>query len=214
MSRKRTASKLKYRPVPNPTSVCSICLRNAGLGYHYYSVETARAHPGCKCAAILGIKGQFEVEYYTDKYFHDRWKSVTVIDEVLARGSVDSLMLETGTQRDDAVKAIMEYTSDDAKRSSEFWVKRIIEALSCYDADISLDWIVTEHDAVILNHELNNVFHSRLIGREYDLFPCGDAVFCVRVFEFDEYEFLWKAPIHGSYWGSSDVRRKMRRFGR
>lgn len=79
------------------------------------------------------------MEYYTDKYFHDRWKSVTAIDEVLARDSVDSLMLETGTQRDDAVKAIMGFTSDDAKRSSEFWVKRIIEALSCYDADISLD---------------------------------------------------------------------------
>lgn len=56
---------------------------------------------------------------------------MTAIDEVLARDSVDSLMLETGIQRDDAVRATMEYTSDDAKRSSEFWIKHIIKALSC-----------------------------------------------------------------------------------
>ena len=109
MSRKRTKSKdvIKYRVVPNPTSVCELCLRNAGHGYYFYTVEAAIAHSGCTCAIIPGIEGQDEIENLPSKYYHDRWEAVRAIRETLEKNSLPDLVFEKGTTNEDIVKAAL-----------------------------------------------------------------------------------------------------------
>ena len=201
MSRKRIKNKdiIKYRVVPNPASVCEICLRNAGHGYYYYTVEAAIAHSGCTCAIIPGIEGQDEIEDLPSKYFHDRWEAVKTIQKTLSSPEVESLLIENGVDTDSVISAVLGIIENQEQWESISVVKRAIFALSDDDVNFSIEKLISDNEKEVVRHELNTWFYKRLIDKNYALFPCGDNVYCVKIADFDNYECLWKAPINETH---------------